>query len=247
MGGRGKDVDDTKDWPKTNEVALVQLLVGRVREGKLQSSTFKKEVWAEINIEMRDVTRIDYEDFFKKNKEFKRFKKQGCEDYELLGEKFNTTTATGKLQQLSTEDPLSPNEERRLEEEFLSGFIHIDLRDNGSESGSEKGKKHKIDSIPGERRSSKVNKMSAMEVFLDKWASTLNAKEEAAKAKAERYKISIPDPYSIGMCMELLEKMECVSSRSYNKAVEKFISAEWRQIFVGMSDARRKDWVDSLD
>ncbi|KAK8715096.1 hypothetical protein V6N13_042438 [Hibiscus sabdariffa] len=163
MRGKGKDIDDTKDWPKANE----------------------------------------------KNKEFKKFKKQGCEDYELLGEIFNTTTATEKLQQLSTEDSLSPIEERRLEEEFLSGSIHVDLEGNSSEGeGSEK---------------------------------------EAAKAKAERYKLSILDPYSIGICMELLEKMEWVSSRSYNKAIAKFISAEWRQIFVGMSEARRKDWVDSLD
>ncbi|KAK8610254.1 hypothetical protein V6N13_081417 [Hibiscus sabdariffa] len=71
---------------------------------------------------------------------------------------------------------------------------------------SRKGKKHKIDSISGERRSSKVNKMNKIEIFLDKWTSTLSAKEEAAKAKAERYKLSIPDPYSIGICMELLEK-----------------------------------------
>ncbi|KAK8624500.1 hypothetical protein V6N13_065841 [Hibiscus sabdariffa] len=122
------------------------------------------------------------------------------------------------------------------------------LKGNSSEGeGSEKGRKRKIDSIPGERRSSKVNKINKMEELLDKWASALSAKEEAAKAKAERYKLSIPDPYSIGICMELLEKMEWVSSRSYNKAIEKFISAEWRQIFVGMSKARRKDWVDSLD
>ncbi|KAK8715204.1 hypothetical protein V6N13_042542 [Hibiscus sabdariffa] len=107
-----------------------------------------------------------WEGFFKKNKEFKKFKKQGCEDYELLGEIFNTTTATGKLQQLSTEDPLSPIEERHLEEEFLSGSIHVDLEGNSSEGeGSEKGRKRKIDSIPGEWRSSKVNKMNKRKNF----------------------------------------------------------------------------------
>ncbi|KAK8628416.1 hypothetical protein V6N13_064123 [Hibiscus sabdariffa] len=143
MGGNGKDIDDTKDWPKANEVTLIQILVGKVREGKLQSSTFKKEVWAEINNEMHDAIGVDYGiDRLKglqKNKEFKKFKKQGCEDYDLLAEIFNTTTATGKLQQLSTEDPLSPIEERRLEEEFLSGSIHVDLEGNSSKGeGSEK-------------------------------------------------------------------------------------------------------------
>ncbi|KAK8659833.1 hypothetical protein V6N13_030025 [Hibiscus sabdariffa] len=187
MGGKGKDIDDTKDWPKANEVTLIQILVGKVREGKLQSSTFKKEVWAEINNEMHDAIGVDYgidrlkgkfnrlrikyrhffelvghtgvkwdvtsntvhasqdiwEGFFKKNKEFKKFKKQGCEDYDLLGEIFNTTTAIGKLQQLSTEDPLSPIEERHLEEKFLSGSIHVDLEGNSSE-GEGSGKEIEV-------------------------------------------------------------------------------------------------------
>ncbi|KAK8670310.1 hypothetical protein V6N13_105066 [Hibiscus sabdariffa] len=147
MGGKGKDIDDTKDWPKANEVTLIQILVGKVREGKLQSSTFKKEVWAEINNEMHEAIGVDYgidrlkgkfnrlrikyrhfselightgvkwdvtsntvhasqdiwEGFFKKNKEFKKFKKQGCEDYELLGEIFNTKTATAEKDELFEE------------------------------------------------------------------------------------------------------------------------------------------------
>ncbi|KAK8669233.1 hypothetical protein V6N13_106669 [Hibiscus sabdariffa] len=40
--------------------------------------------------------------------------------------------------------------------------------------------------------------------------------------------------------------MEWVSSRSYNKAIEKFISAEWRQIFVGMPEARLEAEKDEL-
>ncbi|KAK8617365.1 hypothetical protein V6N13_080281 [Hibiscus sabdariffa] len=278
MGGRGKDIDDTKDWPKANEVALVQLLVGKVREGKLQSSTFRKEMWAEINSEICDATGVDYgidrlkskfnrlrakyrhfselightgvkwdvtsnivhasqdilKEFFKSSK---KFKKQGCEDYELLGEIFNTKTATGKLQQLSTEDPLSPNEDRRLEEEFLSGSIHIDLDGNSSEGErSRKGKKHKLDSIFGERRSSKVNKMNKMEVFLDKWTSTLSAKEEAAKAKTERYKLSIPDPYSIGICMELLEKWK----------IEVMFNQKLLEILIGFLISRLEAKKDEL-
>ncbi|XVF26715.1 hypothetical protein REPUB_Repub14bG0042400 [Reevesia pubescens] len=98
--------------------------------------------------------------------------------------------------------------------------------------------------------------MDKMDLFLEKWTATLSAKEEASKAKVERYKSStasgstnsnfIPDTYSIGICMDILGKMEGVSSCCYNKAIEKFTSAEWRQIFVGMSYIRRKDWVDSL-
>ncbi|XVF02620.1 hypothetical protein REPUB_Repub04eG0190700 [Reevesia pubescens] len=222
MEGKGKDVDDTKDWPKANDVAFIHLLVGKVREGKLQLSTFKKEIWSEINNEMLDTIGVDYvidrlkgkfnrlrlkyhhffeligntgvkwdvtsnivnasqkiwEDFFKKNKDFKRFKKQGYAYYELLGEIFNTTTTTGKLQQLSTEDPLSPDEERRLEEEFLSGSTYVDLGGNNSE----------------------------------------------------------------GICMDLLENMEGVSSCSYNKAIEKFTSAKTEVFIMSISFSSKSSY-----
>ncbi|KAK8631744.1 hypothetical protein V6N13_028524 [Hibiscus sabdariffa] len=185
MGGKGKDIDDTKDWPKANEVTLIQILVGKVREGKLQSSTFKKEVWAEINNEMHEAIGVDYgidrlkgkfnrlrikyrhfselightgvkwdvtsntvhasqdiwEGFFKKNKEFKKFKKQGCEDYELLGKIFNTTTATGKLQQLSTEDPLSPIEER------IFSTISLEAEKDELFEEGERENEHELDDI----------------------------------------------------------------------------------------------------
>ncbi|OMO96657.1 hypothetical protein COLO4_15155 [Corchorus olitorius] len=286
MGGRGKEVEDAKDWSKVNEDAFIQLLIGKVREGKLQSSTFKKAVWSEINDELREVIGEDYGiDRLKGKfnhlrtrhrqfsqlightgvkwdvttnvvnaslnicKECRRFKKQGCAEYELLGEIFNRTTATGKLQQLSTEDPLSDTQERCLEEEFLSGSMHVDLEAENSEvEGDQRGKKRDSDSC--DRRNVKCSKTDKMDAFLDKWTATLTAREEAYKAKADRYKSSSSsgsaDPHSVSVCMDLLEKVEGVSSTSYNKAIKKFLSETWRQIFVGMSDTRRKEWLDGL-
>ncbi|OMP06636.1 hypothetical protein CCACVL1_01487 [Corchorus capsularis] len=290
MGRMGKEVEDAKDWSKVNEDAFIQLLISKVREGKLQSSTFKKEVWSEINDELREVIGEDYgiyrlkgkfnhlrtrhrqfselightgvkwdvmsnvvnatqniwEDFFKISTNFRRFKKQGCAEYELLGEIFNTTTATGKLQ-LSFEDLLTDTQERRLEEEFLSGSMHVDLHAENSEvEGDERGKKRSSDS--SERRNVKVSKMDKMDAFLDRCTVTLTAIEKAYKA--DRYKSSSSsgsdDPHSISVCMDILEKVEGVSFTSYNKAIKKFLSADWRQIFVGMSDMRRKEWLDSL-
>ncbi|OMO59601.1 hypothetical protein COLO4_34139 [Corchorus olitorius] len=181
MGGRGKEVEDAKDWSKVNEDPLIQLLIGKVREGKFQSSTFKKKVWSETNDELREVIGEDYD--------FRRFKKQGCAEYELLGEIFDRRTATGKLQQLSTEDPLSDTQQRRLEEEFLSGSLHVDLDTENSEvEGDQRGKKRGSDS--SDRRNVNCSKTYKMDAFLDKWTATLTAREEAYKAKADRYKSS---------------------------------------------------------
>ncbi|OMO98304.1 hypothetical protein COLO4_13994 [Corchorus olitorius] len=144
------------------------------------------------------------------------------------------------------EDPLSDTQDKLLEEEFLSGSMHVDLDAENSEvEGDSRGKKRTSDS--SERRNVKLSKMDA---FLDRWTTALTAKEEAYKAKADRYKSSSSsgsaNRHSISVCMDLLEKVEGVSSTAYNKTIEKFLSADWRQIFVGMSDARRKDWLDSL-
>ncbi|XVF06783.1 hypothetical protein REPUB_Repub06bG0080400 [Reevesia pubescens] len=133
----------------------------------------------------------------------------------------------------------------------------VDLGGNNSKGvEDEKSKKRNIQSIPGEHRPSKGNKMDKMDLFLEKWAATLSAKEEASKAKVERYKSAmasgstssnfIPDTYSIGIRIDLLENMDGISSCSYNKVIEKFTTVELRQIFVGMSGVRRKDWVDIL-
>ncbi|OMO95459.1 hypothetical protein COLO4_15868 [Corchorus olitorius] len=244
MGRMGKEVEDAKDWSKVNEDAFIQLLISKVREGKLQSSTFKKEVWSEINDELREVIGQDYgiyrlrgklnrlrtrhrqfselightgvkwdvtsnvvnaaqniwEDFFKISTNFRRFKKQGCAEYELLGEIFNTATATGKLQQLCTEDLLIDTQERRLEDGFLSGSMHIDLLAENSEvEGDERGKKRSSDS--SERRNVKVSKLDKMDAFLDKCTVTLTAIKKAYKA--DRYKSSSSsgsdDPYSISV------------------------------------------------
>ncbi|OMO53159.1 hypothetical protein CCACVL1_28843 [Corchorus capsularis] len=255
MGGRGKEVEDVIDWSKVNEDAFIQLLIGKVREGKLQSSTFKKEVWSEINDELREVIGEDYgidrlkgkfnrlrtrhrqfselightgvkwdvttnvvnasmnvwDHFFKISKEFRRFKKQGCAEYELLGEIFNRTTATGKLQQLSTEDPLTDTQERRLEEEFLSGSMHVDLDTENSEvEGDQRGKKRGSDSSG--HRNVKCSKTDKMDAFLDKWAATLTTREEAYKAKADSYKSSSSsgsvDPHSTGLSSPFSSPLE---------------------------------------
>ncbi|KAL4303047.1 hypothetical protein GQ457_10G014400 [Hibiscus cannabinus] len=92
MGGKGKDIDDMKVWSKANEVTLIKILVGKVREGKLQSlkgkfnrlrikyrqfselighTEVKWDVTSDIVHESQDI----WEGFFKENKEFKKFKK----------------------------------------------------------------------------------------------------------------------------------------------------------------------------
>ncbi|VVA38851.1 PREDICTED: L10-interacting MYB domain-containing, partial [Prunus dulcis] len=57
----------------------------------------------------------------------KQFRTQGLEHYQLLGEIFNTTTATGQLHYASSQLPPNSDNERELENNFLNTGVHIDV------------------------------------------------------------------------------------------------------------------------
>ncbi|GAY58906.1 hypothetical protein CUMW_190410, partial [Citrus unshiu] len=52
--------------------------------------------------------------------------------YQTLGEIFNTTTASGHLRFSSSQVPLSSDEDRELEENFLGHGVHVDIEDDDS-------------------------------------------------------------------------------------------------------------------
>ncbi|KAJ0982288.1 hypothetical protein J5N97_010543 [Dioscorea zingiberensis] len=51
---------DSKDWSLKNEYAFIKVLHDKVRNEKLQTSTFKKSVWEEINRELYEATKENY-------------------------------------------------------------------------------------------------------------------------------------------------------------------------------------------
>ena len=81
------------------------------------------------------------------------------------------------------------------------------------------------------------------------------AKIEALLARAKRYKggTSTEATSSLGThefsttkCMATLENIGLLDNEKYMKVVEKFTSAEWREIFMTMLDERKKGWIDRL-
>ncbi|MED6215585.1 hypothetical protein PIB30_115117, partial [Stylosanthes scabra] len=104
------------------------------------------------------------------------------------------------------------------------------------------------------RKEAKNARLDKFESALEKWAESVSARTEVSKAKAEKYKSlasqatsSCTDPYSIEACMGLLNSLDNVSKTMYNKAVAKFVQAEWRCIFMTMPTERRMDWLLDLD
>ncbi|CAB4320718.1 unnamed protein product [Prunus armeniaca] len=88
----------------------------------------------------------------------KQYRTQGLVHYRLLGEIFNTTTATGQLRYASNQLPPNSNKDRELENNFLNISVHIDvdLDDDGVnlEIDHGKGKRKCVTAAPN-RTSSK--------------------------------------------------------------------------------------------
>jgi hypothetical protein len=52
--------------------------------------------------------------------------------------------------------------------------------------------------------------------------------------------------YSITKCVAALEKIDDISDYIYVKALDKFQDPNWREMFIAMSNNRRRGWLGSL-
>ena len=57
----------------------------------------------------------------------KEFRRKGCENYIQLGSLFNKTTDTSVMAFASTQDPTNTDEERELDEMFITIGVHVDV------------------------------------------------------------------------------------------------------------------------
>ncbi|XP_057430818.1 uncharacterized protein At2g29880-like [Lotus japonicus] len=184
-----------------------------------------------------------WEEMYKKGKFYKQFKKHGFEhDYYILGEIFNSSTATGKLSQASTQEPPNSDEEREIEEDFLSKGVHIDSKviDVDGEDLQEVSKRRKVTgtSSEGRRKEAKNSRLDVLESAVTKWSNAMDA-------RADRYKNEVDS--SADACIKLLDSMDGISPKVFSIAVEKFTNKDLRKMFIAMSSIRKMDWLASLE
>ena len=101
------------------------------------------------------------------------------EHYEVLGEIFNTTTATGQLHYASSQLLPNSDEERELEDKFLNNGVHINLDEDAPIEA--KGKRKALTEAPSsERRTKKWDKMKA---YLEICGEVMKEKLQQRKEK----------------------------------------------------------------
>jgi hypothetical protein len=173
----------------------------------------------------------------------------------MLGEIFNHSTPTRKLNHASAQDPPTFKEEIVTEGAHLTKGVHGDPdpvgvhQDNMQEF--DKKRKNPESSSEYQLKDAKYYRIEKLEAALSSSTESINGKTEASKVKADRYKSeadsAVTNPYSIEACMELLDSIEDVPSKFYNNALAKFKDEDWRLMFIKMSTFRRKDWLASLE
>ena len=68
--------------------------------------------------------------------------------------------------------------------------------------------------------------------------------------RAKRTEVSkiedTPSDYSIPKCMSIVDQINGVSDDVYVKAMKKFTSVTWRQMFISIPLERKNAWLDRL-
>ncbi|KAH9734861.1 hypothetical protein KPL71_017538 [Citrus sinensis] len=110
----------------------------------------------------------------------KPYRKKRLEHYQTLGEIFNTTIASGHLRFSSSQVPLSSEEERELEENFLGHGVHVDIEDDDSMEPVSETRTEKRPRRPIATERGKNNK-SEFDSYFKMASLVMNARMEMVK------------------------------------------------------------------
>ncbi|KAL2508324.1 L10-interacting MYB domain-containing protein-like [Forsythia ovata] len=285
MGGhRGKTKEPTS-WSDENEHTFIEILYDNVKSEKLQCSTFTKDEWGKINKDMVVVTKSNYgverlkghtgvtwnpntnqvnaaeevwQYFYTINKtEYRTFRKEGCKHYELLGEIFGGTTVTGGLSNASTQLPPTLEEERQLEDDFLSSGVHVHVENDDDDEVTNTRCRSDGTSNERRRKEPKISKSGKLEACMAQWSSTISMRNDETELRTLYLKEKLAriqgkssnqsgdseatssDPYSNMVCLNILNNMEGVSNEVFMKAIKAFNDPDFRKSFVMMPEIKK--------
>ncbi|KAH9706750.1 hypothetical protein KPL70_012329 [Citrus sinensis] len=256
------DVEDKADWSSWTENAFISIVHDHVKKGDLQTSTFTKKIWTTISDELFEQSykrfnvrqlKSKFNRLRKKHREFsdwvwlgsyfkympavKPYREKGLEHYQTLGEIFNTTTASGHLRFSSSQVPLSSDEDRELEENFLGHGVHVDIEDDDSMEPLSETRTEKRPRQPIATSTERGKKIRVM----------MNVRMKMVKCKSAESTPQCVEKWSIEECIEAVEKLGDINGDTYNKLMDKLVpSIEWRKAFLSMHEHRKKYWLTSL-
>ncbi|KAK9994194.1 hypothetical protein SO802_023897 [Lithocarpus litseifolius] len=197
-------------------------------------------------------------------------RKKGCPDYDKLKQLFAPSTATGHLQISSNTLALTSDEERALEEELANGGAATHVDDDcytpNLESIPLSTEETRVDdqtqatskcpmqntSAKGKKVSKKADRVSEMTVTLKEYTAMTMERYSGKKGKSsstfEQFAqfAAEGDPCSLGKAIAVLNQYEDLGNKAYVKISKALQQKDYRVVFMGMPEHRRKTWMDDI-
>lgn len=195
-----------------------------------------------------------------KNPSAKRYRRKGCNHYNLLDKIFKNPSPASKNRPhyASTHCQSDSEDEQQLDEpetEADDTELDANIADtNESGTSATAARRQGISPLRSFRptKQPRSSENGRLDNTHGAWTNNLSPKIEATLGQTDRLHKNNEilssgfDPYSVAECMDKLESIPNVANVSYFKAMERFLIPEWRQMFIKMSDARRCMWLESL-
>ncbi|XP_062100697.1 L10-interacting MYB domain-containing protein-like [Humulus lupulus] len=248
---------DTKGWLKIEndifnsfgkryKTPQLKSKFNRLRKTHREFSHLLEQIGMGWDPQTNTVTASDevWDTYLKKYPNAKRFRKKRLQHYEMLGEIFNNTTATG------------------------GAHVDIDLEFDGDNYGEEEevtGVRRRATSAPPDAPKPKEKKNkganSAFDQVMGELAKSISAKTETSLTRSETMRkyyesrekriseetSNVTNSYNVEDCQSILDGIPDLDNKIYLKALHEFVATpEWRGIFMRMNEERRRAYLDSL-
>ncbi|OWM67752.1 hypothetical protein CDL15_Pgr017449 [Punica granatum] len=196
--------------------------------------------------------------FIKKNRAYKTFRSKGCKYYDLQKQLFSSSVATGALRISSTDPPPTLEEERRLNEEFLSRGKgkqkqHIDLEEDSDESDDPAHVAQPILTesrrrVPKRSQSKSSQMQECMDIFRESFTKNQQDTTPSAKKSKSVSSPEKPEKNSIEEALNELAKLESRIPKSlFVKAGKTLLDPGSQRLFMWFKEESRMEWILQLD
>jgi hypothetical protein len=154
---------------------------------------------------------------------------------------FNKNNETEVLHQSSTQDPPNTDKENELDNQCCNiGSVNFVSVDNDSSNNNIQ----QLESITsnGKQKHQVKDHTSMKESTSGQMGDAHAASGKIVEATSSHGTIGC----SLTKCVIALEEMEDISDDIFGKALEKFKDPDWREMFMAMSNDRRRGWLFRL-
>ncbi|KAK2383259.1 hypothetical protein QL285_070729 [Trifolium repens] len=202
----------------------------------LQNTGFK---W---NAETNNVTASEevWQNYLKTHDKASQFQKKGCDHYKLLEIIFNKNNETEVLHHSSIQ--YQPNTD--IVNELNNQYLNTESANNACVDNDSSDNDIQVEQIirSGKQKFQVKDHTSMKETTSNQVGDALVARAKIVEASSSH----VTGDCSLTNCVVALEEIKDISDDIFGKALEKFKDPDWREMFIAMSNDRRRGWLFRL-